>query len=152
MGRHCAAFGCSNSDRKLNENLSFHCFPINDPETLKQWYAKIKRVGFTATNHSRICSEHFNEEDFEYQPFTNRRQLKKGVIPSIFSYTKPKVKRAKTSYCFSASVVEPQREAGPSSCDKEVQTELSTEDIDALFLKIKKLEDNISEIEAWSDN
>ncbi|XP_013061698.2 zinc finger protein 391-like [Biomphalaria glabrata] len=112
MGRHCAVFGCYNNDIKINKNeyrsISFHCFPINNPEILNQWYPKIKRVAFKATIHSRICSEHFNEEDFQYQPFTNRRQLKRNAIPSKFYLNNSKrgCKKIGTSDVFSASAID----------------------------------------------
>ncbi|XP_055937816.1 THAP domain-containing protein 1-like [Argiope bruennichi] len=89
MPTHCAAFGCTNSSRKescKNKGISFHKFPLTDKILLGRWLVNVRRADFQPTQYSYICSEHFTEEDFEYQPFTNRRGLKKGVIPTRFSY------------------------------------------------------------------
>ena len=75
MGRHCAAFGCSNSEeknKKFSLGLTFHRFPVRRPDALKAWVHAVKRKGFNPTEHSYLCSSHFTEEDFQYQPFTGR--------------------------------------------------------------------------------
>jgi len=75
MGRCCSAYGCSNSDeknKKLSLGLTFHRFPLQRPDILKAWLHAVKRKDFKPTDSSCLCSNHFTEEDFQYQPFTGR--------------------------------------------------------------------------------
>ncbi|GFT98492.1 uncharacterized protein TNCV_3951621 [Trichonephila clavipes] len=48
----------------------------------------IKRQNFKPSAYSLIGSDNFEETCFKYQPFTNRRQLKRGSIPTIFVFKK----------------------------------------------------------------
>ena len=75
MVNYCVAVGCSNSDHKSSckeARISFHHFPLKDTQLLSQWCVKIRRPDFVAKNHSLLCSEHFEQEDFEFQPFTGK--------------------------------------------------------------------------------
>ncbi|KFM62878.1 THAP domain-containing protein 2, partial [Stegodyphus mimosarum] len=110
MPTACCAYGCSNSNMKdkCKENkISFHLFP-KDENLRKEWIIRIKRENFNPTPNTRICSEHFEEECFIYQPFTNRRSLKADAVPTkfIFNLTKGTT-RKRTSYVFG----EPSRES-----------------------------------------
>lgn len=94
MPDFCAAFGCTNSSDKPSckeRKISFHRFPLKDISRLKVWILKLRRQNYSPTSASVLCSVHFNEEDFEYQPFTNRRGLKKTAVPSKFSYVPVKI-------------------------------------------------------------
>ena len=42
---------------------------------------------FSPNMHTKICSEHFKEDDFIFADASKRR-LKQGVIPSVFKWTK----------------------------------------------------------------
>ncbi|GFT30804.1 THAP domain-containing protein 3 [Trichonephila clavipes] len=84
---HCAAYGCTNYRKKEEcKSKSFFKFPVKNPGLLKAWLKMIRRENFKPSAHSLICSDHFEETCFEYQPFTNRRQLKRGSIPTIFVF------------------------------------------------------------------
>ena len=48
----------------------------------RQWEVRLQREGFTASDHAKICSDHFREEDFDRTGQTVR--IREGVIPSIF--------------------------------------------------------------------
>ncbi|GFW67860.1 THAP domain-containing protein 3 [Trichonephila clavipes] len=86
---HCAAYGCTNYRKKEEcKRKSFFKFPVKNPGLLKAWLKMIRRENFKPSAHSLICSDHFEETCFEYQPFTNRRQLKRGSIPTIFVFKK----------------------------------------------------------------
>ncbi|GFW92572.1 THAP-type domain-containing protein [Trichonephila clavipes] len=86
---HCAAYGCTNYRKKEEcKSKSFFKFPVKNPGLLKAWLKMIRRENFKPSAHSLICSDHFEETCFEYQPFTNRRQLKRGSIPTIFVFKK----------------------------------------------------------------
>lgn len=103
MTRSCAAIGCTKSSKKAvcrEKKISFHSFPLKNAELLRTWLVNIKRDHFTPTKNHLICSEHFEESDFVYQPFTHRRELRKGAVPTLFSFTKPRKKRKRTTYEF----------------------------------------------------
>lgn len=69
-------------------------FPFKNNILLKQWVNVLKRKNFKPTQWSRICSEHFTQEDFVHRPGSERPLLKIDSVPSIFkafpSYLQPK--------------------------------------------------------------
>ena len=76
---YCSAVGCVNNSSKKcigkdGKKVTLHAFPLQDAAILKEWLSKMKRVDhgkpYRPTEHSKICSEHFHETDFDYQPFT----------------------------------------------------------------------------------
>lgn len=100
MPNFCAAFGCANNSSKDDckaRKISFHRFPVTYSELLSTWFIKIKREDFEVTEHSRICSEHFEKDCFVYQK--DKRILKSDAIPTLFSF-RPQSSRKKTSYEF----------------------------------------------------
>lgn len=100
MPRFCVAHGCTNRSNKVHcreNNVSFHKFPLNDPIRMKLWLLELKRVNFKPNKHSVLCSEHFNDEDFDTSHPKRRRTLKAGAVPSKFSFTKLSGKRKMTS-------------------------------------------------------
>ncbi|GFW81646.1 THAP domain-containing protein 3 [Trichonephila clavipes] len=85
----CAAYGCNDSEKKDNcRNKTCFQFPLKNPNLLKTWIAKIRREKFVPSYASVLRSDHFEEECFEYQNFTNRRHLKLGSVPTNFVFTK----------------------------------------------------------------
>ena len=59
----CPVFGCSN-DSKQGKDHTYHKFPSD--KTLKsKWSSAMKRKGFMPTQHSRVCSAHFQSDDYE---------------------------------------------------------------------------------------
>ena len=87
----CAAAKCNNrSDNR--PYLSFHAFP-KDLKTRKEWELHIRRgdVYFKSVDHKFCCSEHFRPTDFNVGLTGQRRDLKKGSIPSIFVWALEKV-------------------------------------------------------------
>ena len=81
MGKNdfCCAHGCANN-RRRNPNLQFYRIP-RDLSRRKAWLSRIRRVNFTPTDNTRICSEHFvggaKSDDPEAE----------GYVPSIFSHS-----------------------------------------------------------------
>ena len=76
----CAAVGCLNNVRKKDigndgKQITFFQFP-KDPAVLNQWLIRMRRMDsgrpYKPTSASRMCSEHFVETDFDYQPFTSK--------------------------------------------------------------------------------
>ncbi|XP_035213437.1 THAP domain-containing protein 3-like [Stegodyphus dumicola] len=111
MPTTCCAYGCSNNnmkDRCKENKISFH---PKDENLRKEWIVRIKRENFNPTPPTRICSEHFEEECFTYQPFTNRRSLKADAMPTKFIFISTKgTTRKRTSYVFGEPSQESSRE------------------------------------------
>ncbi|KAM8746582.1 THAP domain-containing protein 6-like [Acanthopagrus schlegelii] len=84
MPQHCAAYSCSNRRTLLNRSrgITFHKFP-KDKDVRKKWEVALRREGFTASDKSVLCSEHFKQGDFDRTG--QIVQLRNGVIPSIFN-------------------------------------------------------------------
>ncbi|XP_029934194.1 THAP domain-containing protein 6-like [Myripristis murdjan] len=85
MPEHCAAYSCANRRTVASraQGITFHRFP-KDKYVRKKWEVALKRDGFTASDSSVVCSEHFKQEDFDRTGQVVR--LRDGVIPSIFSF------------------------------------------------------------------
>lgn len=100
----CSGFGCRSGCwdcpgiGKDGEKIGFHRFPIGNTDLCDKWVRANPRKNFILSKHSKLCSLHFQPEDFiqELQD-TNvsrkkkylhqkpkKRLLKDGVIPSIF--------------------------------------------------------------------
>lgn len=58
-------------------------FPKDD-KLRQQWEAALRRNSFTATPSSRLCSEHFIQEDFDRTGQTVR--LRAGAVPTLFNF------------------------------------------------------------------
>ncbi|KAK6967832.1 THAP domain-containing protein 3 [Biomphalaria glabrata] len=84
----------------IQKNVEKVRFPVNNPKLCKEWIINVKRKNFTASAHSVICSEHFEEDCFIYQPCTNRRLLKPGAVPTKFFFPKVHQSEKKTKYEF----------------------------------------------------
>ncbi len=75
-----------------------HSFPLKQPDLLNHWLRNLRREDFTPTQHSRLCSLHFADSDFEqlrtdtnFQRSRNLsenrtlRRLKPDAVPRFFS-------------------------------------------------------------------
>lgn len=72
--------------------LSFFSFRRNE-EVRKSWLIKIQRDErkcVEVNNSMRVCSDHFEEDDFVLSSNEKRRLLQKGAIPSVFQFTSPR--------------------------------------------------------------
>ncbi|XP_072396484.1 uncharacterized protein [Diabrotica undecimpunctata] len=87
----CDVFGCNvdNQSKNFNTNIKFFSFP-KDKKLLCVWKQLCKRANNFNITNARICSLHFNSDDYErnlkhdllgYSP-KNFRYLKKEAIPS----------------------------------------------------------------------
>ncbi|CAK6959948.1 DNA transposase THAP9 isoform X1 [Scomber scombrus] len=85
MPEHCAAYCCQNRRTVQNRarGITFHKFP-KDRDVRKKWEVALRREGFTASDSSVLCSEHFKQDDLDRTGQIVR--LRDGVIPSIFSF------------------------------------------------------------------
>lgn len=94
-GYHCIAPGCTNYYYK-DSSKSYHRLPLKKPALLKAWLQKLKRKDPPVNTNSRVCSNHFVEDDYQSQGMmmpdgtfgcmkTNR--LKLNAVPSVFDFT-----------------------------------------------------------------
>uniref|UniRef100_G1KBN5 THAP-type domain-containing protein n=1 Tax=Anolis carolinensis TaxID=28377 RepID=G1KBN5_ANOCA len=91
MPKACSAINCPNRDTRENraKGLSFHSFP-KAHELRKKWMLAVNRIEpgsrklWIPGSGACICSEHFNQEEFEV--YGGQKRLKAGVIPSVFSF------------------------------------------------------------------
>lgn len=94
----CAVFGCNSDNqtkREFDRTIKFFRFPVKDPVVCDKWINACSRADKFNVNNARICELHFNKEtDYERclkeellgYVNKNRRQLKKGVVPSLKRY------------------------------------------------------------------
>ncbi|KAG5881603.1 hypothetical protein JTB14_030300 [Gonioctena quinquepunctata] len=90
MPTWCSVTSCGNRSDKTSD-VSYHKFPKNDKER-KLWILMCgKGLEWVPSQTARICSSHFTKLDFErnlrYELIGGipRKNLKKGVIPSIIN-------------------------------------------------------------------
>lgn len=77
MPHYCIVPLCKNISG--TPGISFHQLPLKDPELLKKWLIKIRRENTPITEHSRVCSAHFD----------GGKKKGKDDIPVVFACTKP---------------------------------------------------------------
>ena len=99
---YCVAIGCNNNTKSKTSSqtspdpkLSFHTFP-RDKELRLQWIQKIRRANWKPSKHSRLCSEHFTNDQFTDTPDSDnvqmdcstrrRRTLKAHAVPTTFTH------------------------------------------------------------------
>ncbi|GBO15124.1 THAP domain-containing protein 1 [Araneus ventricosus] len=160
----CSAYGCVNRSSHPNckeKGISFHHFPLNDQQKLKMWIEKMKRKSFKPTKHSRICSQHFVEEDFEYETFTNRRLLKKTAVPKIFCFTNKTnaQTRPRTSYEFGSGIIQTENCSPAQASSNEVSTQtdenllpLLLQELETMKTENAVLKSNLKETELTPEN
>ncbi len=100
MPASCCAFGCRTGYRSEQQppGGTMHKLPLKQPDLLNHWLRNMHREDFTPNAHSRICSLHFADSDFEQcrtdtsrrrsrQLSENRilRRLKPDAVPRFFS-------------------------------------------------------------------
>ncbi|XP_039515776.1 zinc finger protein OZF-like [Pimephales promelas] len=96
MVRSCIYPGCFRKHKVLrlrepsstgDGRLTFHQFPVNDPERLKLWLLAVRwdvKTPMEKIERSRLCSEHFSSEDYETEKGKPRRLLKPSAVPVLF--------------------------------------------------------------------
>ncbi|KAG1650015.1 Atrial natriuretic peptide receptor 2 [Nymphon striatum] len=58
--------------------LSFHKFPLKDPELIQRWLRRLQRKNFVPTENSRLCSLHFDDSSFVLQT-TDKNKKRAGA-------------------------------------------------------------------------
>lgn len=93
----CAVWNCSSLHGQIDKEgkkISLHAFPLKDATRLKAWVHACGRQDFIPNKVDRVCSLHFNPEDFERdlqlelmgQDPTKRKRatkLKPGTVPHL---------------------------------------------------------------------
>ncbi|KAI4455481.1 thap domain-containing [Holotrichia oblita] len=87
MVLNCVAFGCNNL-HQTGKIIPFHTFPWKRPEILKLWVQAIRRENWYPSKTSRICGNHFLENDYKLKPGSTIKLLKPDAIPSVFCFPK----------------------------------------------------------------
>ncbi|XP_057690824.1 uncharacterized protein LOC130915103 [Corythoichthys intestinalis] len=87
MVKACVAVGCTNREDKRRD-LKFYRIP-REPERRARWTAAIRRENWAPNHHHRLCSSHFISGK------KNDNPRSPDYVPSIFSYKKSSVKRAR---------------------------------------------------------
>ncbi|KAI7811004.1 peroxynitrite isomerase THAP4-like [Triplophysa rosa] len=73
--------------------LTFHRFPLNNPERLKLWLLAVRwdvSRPVEKLNRALLCSEHFSSDDFEPFKGKYRRLLKPTAVPVPAHFFPPK--------------------------------------------------------------
>uniref|UniRef100_A0A8D8ZTA6 THAP domain-containing protein 2 n=1 Tax=Cacopsylla melanoneura TaxID=428564 RepID=A0A8D8ZTA6_9HEMI len=84
----CSAYGCSNTSSNAAKTkvkkvgVTFHGFPQN-PERRAQWIRAVRRKNWSPSSHSKLCSDHFKEEDLDRTSLSCVRVRDHGV-PTLF--------------------------------------------------------------------
>lgn len=60
-------------------------FPKNI-EIKNAWILAIRRAKWKPTIYSVVCSEHFEDSDFNRVPDRKQTKLKQNAVPSVFKY------------------------------------------------------------------
>ena len=88
---YCTAFNCKHDGKS---SVSFFQFPTNE-KYRKIWVEKVRRIDWEPTEHSRLCSAHFESHCFAQKlklleslglPRPKKLILKHDAIPTIFDY------------------------------------------------------------------
>ncbi|KAM4771406.1 peroxynitrite isomerase THAP4 [Rhinophrynus dorsalis] len=81
----CAAPNCTNRQGKEKKGVvSFHRFPLKDPERLSLWTAALQRSNWTPGPYSFLCSEHFSPDSFVPRMPDQHPLLTINAVPSLF--------------------------------------------------------------------
>ncbi|XP_069596065.1 uncharacterized protein [Ranitomeya imitator] len=83
MPMTCVAYGCKNHFVK-GCGKQFFRFPMKDPNRLSKWVLAIRRKDWNPCASSRICSDHFTENDYMIRPGAMVPRLRLDAVPSIF--------------------------------------------------------------------
>ncbi|KAJ8341689.1 hypothetical protein SKAU_G00339800 [Synaphobranchus kaupii] len=86
----CSAFKCNarTGCNKDDSKVTFHRFPLKQPEKLKIWIRITQKDHWTPTPNSVLCSRHFKEDCFDRTGQTTR--IRAGAVPTIVLFPRKK--------------------------------------------------------------
>ncbi|KAM7375607.1 hypothetical protein PAMA_014624 [Pampus argenteus] len=91
----CSAFGCTKRPSK-DSTVQFFRFPLGDNDRLKRWLLNVRRKNWTPSRSSRLCSSHFEEDQF-FTDKKDKRRLKDTAVPTIFNFPLHLLKKKEAS-------------------------------------------------------
>lgn len=91
----CSAFGCTKRPCK-ESTLQFFRFPLSDHARLKRWIINVRRKNWTPSSSSRLCCNHFEEDQF-FIDKKGKRRLKDTAVPTIFNFPPHLLKKRETT-------------------------------------------------------
>ena len=158
--------------------VSFHSFPDLKTDRAKDWITKIRRdpgTYFTINKNTKICSLHFKPEDYLYSELllpSAKPRLKPTAVPSVFPWTNRVSQRTTVTSKLAASsqqrcdILRPlivddtsgnideltpdykfDNAVDDASTDT-TNTEILSNKVHALELKVKELEDKLQQSES----
>ena len=83
MFESCSEINCK--ARKDSSGISFHRFPHKYSDLLSKWVHAMKRKDWAPTEHSSLCSDHFDESCFVVRPGKCGRRLYDHAVPTKFT-------------------------------------------------------------------
>ncbi|XP_022172357.1 THAP domain-containing protein 1-like [Myzus persicae] len=108
----CSVHLCTNRSKPGPRKIHFFSFPLKNAERTQQWVNAVGRKGFIPTKYSKVCSDHFHQNDFEkICGGSYLLKLKVTAVPSIFPNYSDIISKAKMQ-CLE---VDPFKVAGCSS-------------------------------------
>ncbi|KAM5192743.1 uncharacterized protein ACMZJ9_010754 [Mantella aurantiaca] len=84
MPMTCVAYGCNNHFFR-GCGKQFFRFPMKDPIRLFKWVTAIRRKNWKPSASSRICSDHFTDNDYMLRPGAMVPRLRLDAVPTIFN-------------------------------------------------------------------
>ena len=90
MPTSCSFATCCNKDTLdfRNRGITFICVPKLG-SIRNKWIEAIRSTGKKLNpgpnTKISVCSEHFQKEDFQNDPYLTYKKLKTGIVPSIFT-------------------------------------------------------------------
>ncbi|XP_063932803.1 THAP domain-containing protein 2-like [Zophobas morio] len=115
----CCVPGCPTKKRANKpqyKNHSLHSFPRKE-EIKREWLELVRLPLITNTTYLRVCSEHFLEQDFFMAG--SRRDLRKGVLPSVFEWNESKKGAISNTQAFDTVLIPEIEDASSSRLIKE---------------------------------
>ncbi|CAI6361393.1 unnamed protein product [Macrosiphum euphorbiae] len=95
----CSVHLCTNRSKPGPRKIHFFSFPLKNSERTQQWVNAVGRKGFIPTKHSKVCSDHFYQNDFEHKiGGSYLLKLKVTAVPSIFPNYSAIISKAKKQY------------------------------------------------------
>ncbi|XP_060876484.1 THAP domain-containing protein 1-like [Metopolophium dirhodum] len=92
----CSVHLCTNRSKPGPPRIHFFSFPLKSAERTQQWVNAVGRKGFIPTKHSKVCSDHFHQNDFEQKSGDSYLiKLKVTAVPSIFPNYSDIISKAK---------------------------------------------------------
>ncbi|XP_072260904.1 uncharacterized protein [Pyxicephalus adspersus] len=76
----CVVYGCNNTFIKGCRKHFFR-FPLKNPEQLYKWIQAVRTTQWKPSAFSRICSDHFKDKDYIFQPGIKVPRLHANAVP-----------------------------------------------------------------------